>query len=84
MEFKNKEILLVGLGLVLGVFFYNNRKRSLTNDTNVTIDPNADCEKKWNSKADIDKGAIGATRDARKQGFMYSCVNNIAPQVIMN
>jgi len=81
---NKKNILLVGLGLVIGALYYNNRKRSLTNDTNVNIDLNADCEKKWEAKPDIDKGAIGATRDARKKEFMYKCVNNIPPQVIMN
>ena len=79
---NKKNILLVGLGLVIGALYYNNRKRSLTNGTNVNIDVNADCEKKWESK--VDKGAVGTTRDARKQDFMYKCVNNIAPQVIMN
>jgi hypothetical protein len=43
-----------------------------------------DCEKKWNSKAEIDKGMIGSTRDARKEYFMYNCVNNIKPTVIYN
>ena len=45
---------------------------------------NNDCEKKWNSKAEIDKGMIGSTRDARKEYFMYNCVNNIKPTVIYN
>jgi hypothetical protein len=46
MEQKNRDFLLVGLGLVLGVFFYNNRKRSLTNQTKVIVDPSAECQKK--------------------------------------
>jgi hypothetical protein len=49
---NERSILLVGLGLVLGVLFYNNRKRSLTNDTNVNIDRSAECYKKggnWDS-----------------------------------
>jgi hypothetical protein len=79
---NERNILLFGLGLVLGVFFYHNRKRTFMNGSEVKVDVNADCEKKWESK--VDKGAIGATRDARKQDFMYKCVNNIAPQVIMN
>ena len=77
-----RSILLIGLGLVLGVLFYNNRKRTLMNGSEVKVDLNTDCEKKWESHDG--KGAIGATRDARKQEFMYKCVNNIAPQVIMN
>ena len=79
---NERSILLVGLGLVLGVLFYNNRKRTLMSGSEVKVDLNTDCEKKWELK--VDKGAIGATRDARKQSFMYKCVNNIAPQVIMN
>lgn len=79
---NQRNILVFGLGFVLGFFFYNNRKRTLINGSEVKIDVNADCEKKWESKAD--KGAIGATLDARKQDFMYRCVNNITPQVIMN
>lgn len=84
MELKTKDVLLVVLGLVLGVFFYNNRKRTFMKGSEVKVDLNADCEKKWEAKADLDKGAIGATRDERKKDFMYSCVNNIAPQIIMN
>ena len=79
---NERSILLIGLGLVLGVLFYNNRKRNFMNGSEVKFDVNADCEKKWESKGD--KGAVGTTRDARKQDFMYKCVNNIAPQVIMN
>ena len=81
---NQKSILLVGLGLVLGALYYNNRKKTLINGSEVKVDLNADCEKKWESKADVDKGAIGVTRDRRKQDFMYRCVNNIAPQEIMN
>lgn len=81
---NERSILLVGLGLVLGALYFNNRKRTLMNGSDVKVDLNPDCEKKWEAKPDIDKGAIGATRDARKKGFMYSCVNNIPPQVIMN
>ena len=84
MELKTKDILLVGLGLVFGVFFYNNRKRNITTEISPTVDMQSDCEKKWNLKPDSDKGAIGATRDTRKQEFMYRCVNNIPPQVIYN
>jgi hypothetical protein len=79
---NERNILLFGLGLVLGFFFYHNRKRTFMNGSEVKVDVNADCEKKWESHDG--KGAIGATRDARKQDFMYKCVNNIAPQVIIN
>ena len=79
---SQRSILVFGFGFVVGVFFYNNRKKTLISGSEVKVDANADCEKKWESKND--KGAIGATRDARKQDFMYRCVNNIAPQVIMN
>jgi hypothetical protein len=81
---NKRSILLIGLGLVLGALYYNNRKRTLMNGSEVKVDTSSECEKKWNSKAETDKGAIGATREARKQYFMYNCVNNIAPQVIMN
>lgn len=77
-----RSVLLIGLGLVLGALYYNNRKRTFMKGSEVKVDVNADCEKKWESHDG--KGAIGATRDARKQYFMYNCVNNIAPQVIMN
>jgi hypothetical protein len=46
MEFKTKDILLVGLGLILGVFFYNNRKRSITNDISPIVNEKLDCDKK--------------------------------------
>ena len=84
LDTKQKSILLVGSGLVLGVLFYINRKRTLMSGSEVKVDLNADCEKKWNSKPEIDKGAIGATRDERKKSFMYYCLNNIAPQIIIN
>ena len=81
---NKRSILLVGLGLVLGALYYNNRKRTLLSGSDLKLDLNADCEKKWNSKPEIDKGAIGATRDERKKSFMYYCLNNIAPQIIIN
>ena len=84
LDTKQKSILLVGSGLVLGVLFYINRKRTLMSGSEVKVDLNADCEKKWEAKPDLDKGAIGATSDVRKKYFMYNCVNNITPQIIVN
>jgi hypothetical protein len=49
---NERSILLFGLGLVIGTFFYNNRKRNLMNGSDVKVDPSAECYKKggnWDS-----------------------------------
>jgi hypothetical protein len=50
---NKRSILLVGLGLVLGALYYNNRKRTFMNGSGVKVDPRiAECNKKggdWDS-----------------------------------
>lgn len=49
---NERSILLFGLGLVLGTFFYHNRKRTLMNGSDVKVDPSIECYKKggnWDS-----------------------------------
>lgn len=44
----------------------------------------SDCQKKWDSKPESSKGMIGEVRNARQNYFMYNCVNDIKPVVILN
>ena len=54
---NKRSILLVGLGLVLGALYYNNRKRTLMSGSEVKVDPRiqhliTECSKKggnWDS-----------------------------------
>ena len=53
------------------------------------VTPNGDyktneCQKKWDSQPESNKGAIGGVQVARRNYFMYNCVNDIKPITIMN